>query len=256
MKLSKSIIIVFAALIALTVLAGAGLLIFYPKETPKTPVASTPADPSALPNATPGAEAVPDQFDPVEWGRDPQATTTPLPAPTATTTGTQEFTVTMPAEPAPAPTTTLPSSPGASFPGDAAPVKTPVVKTTPVADTPAVVEKTPAPAAPKAAAKPVVKSTPKASPAAAKPAARVTQYWIQVGSFKDRFQAENTAKSLEAQGLKGTLSTATVNGQAVVRVRVGPYSNEAEAGKFLAWLTPVKEFSGSYITRVGATRPR
>jgi cell division protein FtsN len=83
---------------------------------------------------------------------------------------------------------------------------------------------------------------------------KVTEYWIQVASFKDRYQAENTAKALEAQGLKGTLTTATVNGQAVVRVRVGPYANQEEAAKFLDWLKPVQEFTGSYITKVSASR--
>jgi cell division protein FtsN len=101
--------------------------------------------------------------------------------------------------------------------------------------------------------------TPKTSPKVVeKPApvkkVKVTEYWIQVGSFKDRYQAENTAKTLEAQGLKGTLTTATVAGQAVVRVRVGPYTNEAEAGKFLAWLKPIKEFESSYVTKATALR--
>jgi cell division protein FtsN len=103
------------------------------------------------------------------------------------------------------------------------------------------------------------KVTPSSAKIEAKPAkpvvkVKVTEYWIQVASFKDRYQAENTAKALENQGLKGTLSTANVNGKAVVRVRVGPYTNQAEADKFLAWLKPVKEFDGSYITKASAIR--
>jgi cell division protein FtsN len=97
----------------------------------------------------------------------------------------------------------------------------------------------------------VPKKAPEAKPAKK---VKVTEYWIQVASFKDRYQAENTAKSLETQGLKGTLTTATVAGQPVVRVRVGPYTNEAEAGKFLAWLKPIKEYENSYVTKAVALR--
>ena len=157
------------------------------------------------------------------------------------TSGDQGFTVTLPAEPkTPATTQSLPPSPGASFPGET-PARPSTVQSTPVAP---------------AASTPVVKTPTAKAPVAlpGKPKVKVTEYWIQVGSFKDRYQAENTAKALETQGLKGTLSTATVNGFAVVRVRVGPYTNEAEAGKFLAWLKPVKEFGESYITKASALR--
>lgn len=249
MKNSKSIIYLLVGLIVLTIVVIAAALFFFPKETPKTTKAPTEA---TNPTATP----VPDEFDPVEWTRNPQTTPLQTPAPT---NGDQGFTVTLPPEttngantagtganatkgtgtPGTSGTTTqgLPASPGATFPGDAPVAAKPAtVQSSPVATVPATPAK-----APKATEKPVVKT-------------KVTEFWIQVASFKDRYQAENTAKALETQGLKGTLTTATVNGQTVVRVRVGPYANEAEAGKFLAWLKPVKEFAGSYVTKVAATR--
>jgi len=226
MKNSKGMIILLVALAALTLVVVVGLFFFYPKEQPK--VAAAPVSPAANP-ATPGTP-LPDTFDPVEWTRDPK--TTSLQTPVAPAAGDQGFTVTLPAEPkAPATTQALPPSPGASFPGEVA--SKPVVPASPVSPAKA----------------PVTKPVPAAKPKPAVTKAKVGDYWIQVGSFKDRYQAENTAKALETQGLKGTLTTATVNGAAVVRVRVGPYLNEAEAGKFLAWLKPVKEFSGSYITK-------
>lgn len=238
MKNSKSMIILLVGLAVLTLVVVVGLVLFYPKEPAKTAAAPTPAA------ATP-ANPVPDSFDPVEWGRDPQSPGLQPAAPA----GDKGVTVTLP-------TAGLPASPGATFPGDA-PAAAPAAPASPAAVTSKPVAAAPAPAAPAApAAAPAPKAVPKAAPAPA-PAktVKVNEYWIQVASFKDRYQAENTAKALETQGLKGTLSTATVNGQTVVRVRVGPYANEAEAKKFLSWLTPVKEFSASYVTKVAARHP-
>jgi len=225
MKNSKGMIVLLVGLAALTLVVVVGLFFFYPKEQTKVavspPTTGTPTPPPGTP--------LPDAFDPVEWTRDPK--TTALQTPGTPATGDQGFTVTLPAEPKTPSTQALPPSPGATFPSDTS-VKPSTVQSTPI---------TPAPAQ--------VKPTPPA-----RPKVKVTEYWIQVGSFKDRYQAENTSKALETQGLKGTLTTATVNGLAVVRVRVGPYTNEAEAGKFLAWLKPVKEFGGSYITKASALR--
>jgi cell division protein FtsN len=222
MKNNKGMIILLVALALLTLVVVIGLFFFYPKDVKTAASPATPATPATT--VTP----LPDQFDPVEWTRNPQPSGLQAPASPgitgAQTTGDQSFTVTLP----PAQNQNAAPAPVA-FPGDTAP------------------------AAPKAAPKPATPATPKV---AVKPVkkVKVTEYWIQVGSFKDRYQAENTAKTLETQGLKGTLTTATVAGQSVVRVRVGPYTNEAEAGKFLAWLKPIKEFESSYVTKAVALR--
>ncbi len=235
MKNSKGMIILLVALAALTLVVVVGLFFFYPKD--QTKAVATPAPGTTASPATP----LPNEFDPVEWTRNPQ--TAPIQTPAPGTTDDQGFTVTLPPESkTPTPQNPGPGT-GVTFPGDTVPAKPSTVKSTPVAQAPA---KVPVAAPAKApAAKPAPKPV---------KTVKVTEYWIQVGSFKDRYQAENTAKALENQGLKGTLTTATVNGQAVVRVRVGPYTNEAEAGKFLAWLKPVKEFDGSYITKASAAR--
>lgn len=255
MKNGKSMIILLVALAVLTVITLVALLFFFPKEPAKTAAVPAPVTAPGTPGAIPGTP-LPDEFDPVEWTRNPQATAGQVPAAKPASPDDQGFTVTLPAEPVPGASGTqaLPPSPGATFPGEAPAV--PAVKPAAVASTP--VE--PAPAAKAPAAKPAAKPAPAPKAPAAKPAVKAatptaTGYWIQVASFKDRYQAENTAKALEAQGLKGTLTTASVNGQTVVRVRVGPYANEAEAAKFLAWLKPVKEFEASYITKVGPKAP-
>ena len=232
MKNSKSMIILLVALAALTLVVVVGLFFFYPKEQPKAVTTIS------TPGTTGPAAPLPNEFDPVEWTRNPQTT----PVPTAPSGTDQGFTVTLPQETKAPVTQALPST-GVTFPGDApkASPKPQTVQSTPVS--------------PGAVAAPSPKAVP-AAKVAVKPVkvSKVTEYWIQVASFKDRYQAENTAKALENQGLKGTLVTATVNGQAVIRVRVGPYTNQAEAGKFLSWLKPVKEFDGSYITKASATR--
>jgi cell division protein FtsN len=239
MKYSKGMIALFIALAVLSVVVAVGLVFFLPKEPAKTAAAPAPAA-SPAPTLNAPGNPVPDQFDPVEWTRNPQATTGQVPE-TKPTTDSQGFTVTLPAEKTATAVPTPPPGPGVSFPGEATPAPTSgTVASTPIEPAAAPAK---APATPKAAPKPA----PKAAPAA-------TGWWIQVASFKDRYQAENTAKALESQGLKGTLTTATVNGQTVVRVRVGPYANEAEAAKFLAWLKPVKEFEASYITKVGPAK--
>lgn len=241
MKNSKGMIILLVALAALTLVVVVGLFFFYPKEQAKA--ASSVTSTAVTNPATPGTP-LPDTFDPVEWTRDPKATALQTPAPTPSTSTDQGFTVTLPAQPAAPATQVLPPSPGATFPGDT-PANPTTVQSTPVASG----------ASGGSVTKPVVATKPAKATKPVKPVVKapVGDFWIQVGSFKDRYQAENTAKALEGQGLKGTLTTATVNGLAVVRVRVGPYTNAAEADKFLSWLKPVKEFSGSYITKASAT---
>jgi cell division protein FtsN len=225
-------IILLVALAALTLVVVVGLFFFYPKEQPKAVTTIS------TPGTTGPAAPLPNEFDPVEWTRNPQTT----PVPTAPTGTDQGFTVTLPQDTKTPGPQTVPTT-GVTFPGDAP--KTGVKTQTVPTEAPVTTVATPAPAKTVAPAKVAAKPT---------KVVKVTEYWIQVASFKDRYQAENTAKALENQGLKGTLVTATVNGQAVIRVRVGPYTNQAEAGKFLSWLKPVKEFDGSYITKASATR--
>lgn len=247
MKFSKSIIIVLVSLALLAVVVAVGLVFFYPKEPAKT-AAAAPA--VTTPAQTPSTTPVPNEFDPVEWTRNPTTPALQSPA-TKPAAGDQGFTVTLPpAEAAPA-TTVLPPSPGATFPGDTAPApKAPA--NTPVS-TPVATPKAAPEAAPSAKVAPAPKAKPAPAPKVVK-TVKVTEFWVQVGSFKDRFQAENTAKLLETKGLKGTLTTATVAGNAVVRVRVGPYATDTEAKKYLATLTTEKEFSAAYVTKVNATR--
>jgi cell division protein FtsN len=82
----------------------------------------------------------------------------------------------------------------------------------------------------------------------------VQEYWIQVGAYSDRFQAQFIAERLEQEGLKGTLFTTSAGGQTLYRVRIGPYNTRSEAEKFLGWITPLDGFADSYVSRMTNTR--
>ncbi len=83
---------------------------------------------------------------------------------------------------------------------------------------------------------------------------RVTQYWIQVGSYSSRSRAEETRRTLSEKGWSSRLTSAEVEGKTYFRVRIGPYTSRDEAGKFLGWLKELSSFSKSYISEVYTTR--
>lgn len=106
------------------------------------------------------------------------------------------------------------------------------------------------PAAP-AAAKPAA-----TAPAAAKPAAtvRAYEYWIQTGSYKSQTRAEELSQSLAARGLAGRVFSFDNAGETYFRVRIGPYANKLEAGKFLEIVRKIQGLEASYISEVLGTR--
>jgi hypothetical protein len=241
----KGVIFLFGGLGILTLIVLVALFFFYPKESSAThqPLAMAPQNPAATgTSATP----VPNSFDPVEWTRSSQPGT-PAPAgvpgsvPPATSNtapSADGFVVTM--NP---PSTSVPSAPVAT---PAPAVAFPAPSTTP-APPPA------ATPAPRRASEKVVQERSKPRPAPSK-YVRVHQYWIQVGAYKDRFEAEQAVKTLKAQGLRGNLFTVQSAGHTWVRVRVGPYADKSEAQKFLAWVKPVKGMEQSFITVVSVEK--
>lgn len=87
-----------------------------------------------------------------------------------------------------------------------------------------------------------------------KKSVRVTEYWIQAGSFTSLSKAEDVKEALSAKGVVSTISTTKVNGTDFFRVRLGPYSDQMEADKFLSWIQAVKGFENSYISEVYVTK--
>ncbi|MDC7227944.1 MAG: SPOR domain-containing protein [Spirochaetales bacterium] len=88
----------------------------------------------------------------------------------------------------------------------------------------------------------------------AKKAEKITEYWIQAGSFSTLSKASDVKARLTENGASSTISTTNVNGTDYYRVRLGPYADQNEADKFLSWIKAVKGFEGSYISEVYVTR--
>ena len=100
-----------------------------------------------------------------------------------------------------------------------------------------------------------------ARPAAEKPVQpavkkteRITEYWIQAGSFSSLSKATEVKAKLTENGASSTISTTNVSGTDYYRVRLGPYSDQMEADKFLSWIKAVKGFENSYISEVYVTK--
>ncbi len=75
-----------------------------------------------------------------------------------------------------------------------------------------------------------------------------TQYWIQTGSYKSKSKADSCNATLIENGLSGVIVTKTLNGDTYFRVRIGPYTNKAEAQKFLTSIKTIDGFEDSYIS--------
>ena len=108
-----------------------------------------------------------------------------------------------------------------------------------------------------AAARPVSAPAVQRAPAPAEPApapVRVTEYWIQAGSFQSTSRAQEVKSALSDKGFSSVITTKDVGGTTWFRVRLGPYKNKAEAGKFLEWVKALDGFSQSYISEVTVLR--
>ena len=101
---------------------------------------------------------------------------------------------------------------------------------------------------------PETQEKPKATPPAEPKPVRVTQYWIQAGSFKSRSRAEDTQIFLADKGWNTRIISRDVDDATYFRIRIGPYESEGEAEKFLNWIRGIDSFENSYISQVYTTR--
>jgi cell division septation protein DedD len=140
---------------------------------------------------------------------------------------------------------------GAPTPAEGTAAPTPGV---PAARTPTA--RTPAAAGPVERPRRQPTPAPRPAPKRAPAPVRVTEYWIQVGSFSSRSRADELADSLSQRGLAPKVTTRLVSGATHYRVRIGPYPNRSEAGKFLEWVKALEGLEGSYISMVTVQRPK
>ena len=95
--------------------------------------------------------------------------------------------------------------------------------------------------------------TPFGAPVEPEPVSRtvnVKEYWIQTGSYTSRSRADRIKEQLDELGLSGRILSKGVEGTQYYRVRIGPYSERAEADKFLTWIKEQKDFEKSYVSEV------
>jgi DedD protein len=96
------------------------------------------------------------------------------------------------------------------------------------------------------AASPERSSPPASRPAAsaiggAKKAQPKPAWWVQTNSYSKKAYADNAKKFLETKGITSVVMNGTVGGKTYYRVRVGPYSSQAEADY---WLSLIKTIDG------------
>ena len=99
-----------------------------------------------------------------------------------------------------------------------------------------------------------VRPKPPRAAAAAAAAKKVTQYWIQAGAYKSQDKAEELVKLLDGKGISSRVFSYASRSDTWYRVRVGPYINRGEAGKFLSLVKQVQGLEESYISLVPVSR--
>ncbi|HTZ50391.1 MAG TPA: SPOR domain-containing protein [Spirochaetia bacterium] len=93
-----------------------------------------------------------------------------------------------------------------------------------------------------------------ATPSSASASRKVTQYWIQAGAYKSQDKAEELVKLLDGKGISSRVFSYAQKSETWYRVRVGPYANRGEAGKFLSLVKQVQGLEASYISLVPVSR--
>ena len=76
----------------------------------------------------------------------------------------------------------------------------------------------------------------------------VEEFWIQVLSTPSRDRIEQVQQELESYGLGGRVTTTRIDEVTYYRLRYGPYTQRAEAQKFLDWIKESPRFVDSFIS--------
>jgi cell division protein FtsN len=92
-----------------------------------------------------------------------------------------------------------------------------------------------------------------AEPKAEPRTVRISEYWIQAGSYKSQFRAQEARGNLQETGITARIFSKTVGGENYFRVRIGPFADKQEAAKFLTWVKDRTGFEESYISVVYRT---
>lgn len=80
------------------------------------------------------------------------------------------------------------------------------------------------------------------------------EYWIQVISSPSLDTVEQAKQRLREWTISGLITSITNAGLTYYRLRIGPYTERAEAEKFLEWVRRIEGFGTSYISLVYSKR--
>ncbi len=83
-----------------------------------------------------------------------------------------------------------------------------------------------------------------------KPAHKEVDYWIQTGAYKSQSKAEELISTLADKGLSGKVFSYDSGSGTYYRVRIGPYTNQGEADKFLSIVKQIQGLDASYVSQV------
>ncbi len=79
-------------------------------------------------------------------------------------------------------------------------------------------------------------------------------YWIQTGAYKSQSKADELVTTLADKGLTGKVFSYDARSGTYYRVRIGPYTNQGEADKFLSIVKQIQGLESSYVSQVGGLR--
>jgi DedD protein len=72
-------------------------------------------------------------------------------------------------------------------------------------------------------------------------------WWVQTNSYSKKAYADNAKKFLETKGIASVVMNGTVSGKTYYRVRVGPYSSQAEADYWLSLIKTIEGMENSLV---------
>ena len=223
MEQQKTLIVIASVALFVAAVIGIGLIFFYPR-------AEGPSDvPLRVVEEASGRQA----FDPIEYLRRPDATAPGFVAEPQPADG--DLIIIFDEDPRAA-DSDVPSAPQPTR-------EDPIAAVQP--------EQQPAPSPRPAPSAPAPRPAPAPQPAPTQPRTRevrVTEFWIQVIASPSRDRVEQARVRLEENGLRGRVTTRTVNETVFYRLRVGAYDRREEAEQFLDWIRRIDGFGESFIS--------
>ena len=196
------------------------------QESPQDYLANPPEAPS-ITKTTGAGDII------IVYGNDPSASTTIPPAETPQKPATTTIVVSPPQQAAPSATTSKPAAKAVTQPA----VKPVTTTTIAKPQTTTTIAK----------AAPATKAPAKTAPTVSPPVAG--DYWIQAGSFSVKDNADALKAAFAAKSLPAVITVRDIDGKSRYIVKVGPYSNRAEAGRWLSAAKSVKGAEQAWITQ-------